>query len=1249
MKKNLFIFAAAFAAILSSCAKQELVNPAEDQTEFKAFIEDGAKTVLGDKNGNTYPLTWSAGDRICVNGIMSEELSAGSGTKNASFKVSGLGSASSYNITYPGKAGSDNIAAFPMTVSLTSPVLPMYASSSSRSFAMNHLAGVLRLSFTSESSLKINSIELTTPGGEALGGEMTIGKTGTVLNGTLSGGQNTITVDCGSGISLSSTATGIMIPVPAGTYSKGITITLTDNNQESMVVGALNNNGVVVGGQVLEFDTEAYVPDSSGGELYLINNTETLKAFISSVNGGDDAAKIKGAKVTADFTVSSSDAAALAEVTEYYGVFDGNNKTITGLKKPLFSTLYGQIKNLTLNSTIEVTDDDTYSTGMFVRELAVSQLADEPGALYNCVAKGTITWNAPSAETQDHAVGGLVGRSIDGIIVNCENQAIVTTAGETGKQLVLGGVMGRGQKSSDGSTVSGCTNSGVVNCNGTSSNVYIGGVVGYDVNGECSTSNCSNTGTVQIGEDGFGNPVNLGGVIGLAAGAIDDLSNSGTVQTLWSGSNGPHCYIGGVAGRVSTTSKTLTNLKHLSEGKVIVSGKGYTMEIGGVVGWMRGGKAQGWDCAGKVTLDGGAYTVLMGGLVGCAGNRKYAKTEGGDGSKHMTFTDCVTSSTGLISTTDNALITSSTNANDNALAVGGMFGRVDEGVTVNGSSVSAATVSIVPVKKTTHNQHYFIGGIAGYVSVLNNAASTTGVEFNGVQNNGAVMMTKGSNSMFGGTYIGGIIGYSTFFKAVPVVLINCVNNGAVTNDGGNVGEQDVIIGGICGKIVANQGVPFTLKGCKNYGPITNSGTSTWKYSSAISASWGVITAGVVGRVEGECILSATSTTDANRNINYGTVTDNSDSKAPCLSGVVGAIAGTGSEFEYCENRGTVQYTGPSCYGAIVGGVAGHINSISDIDYTSNFGDVKVLGNPDSKTTGKFFMMGGIMAMIQDVSSHDFSISHATNEGDVTLSNVDLNVTGAQLFIGGCVGEIGWDGAQNFNYLTNKGDVIVSAVDNSAPTTAFNYVAGIMAANYDDKLLDHCTNSGAIECGNNSGSGNPYRLDLKARVGGIAAYLTVAPTNCTNTGSVTCVKKYNSKNNDKSNVGGIAGYLGGSNVALENLVSTGNVSTAGASPLTHIGGLIGYTASVTSVTNCTVGGYINGGSTTNGGFFFSHGGTTSDLVFSGCHLKKGAKITHKYGGTSVTKTYSTVGASLSVSDYFVIQKNDYTVTNCTVID
>ena len=79
--KNLFKFFLAVASLVAvSCTTDvttdlgvELGN--EAQTSLTISLE-GTKTHIGEKSGESYPLYWSEGDKIAINGVASEALAA---------------------------------------------------------------------------------------------------------------------------------------------------------------------------------------------------------------------------------------------------------------------------------------------------------------------------------------------------------------------------------------------------------------------------------------------------------------------------------------------------------------------------------------------------------------------------------------------------------------------------------------------------------------------------------------------------------------------------------------------------------------------------------------------------------------------------------------------------------------------------------------------------------------------------------------------------------------------------------------------------------------------------------------------------------------------------------------------------------------------------------------------------------------------------------------------------------------------
>lgn len=1282
MKKFTLIFAAGFAAIFTSCNMQEFLDPSADTVEFSAFIEEGddAKTSLGNKSGSTYPLTWTAGDKICVNGIMSSELSSGSGTKTASFKVSGLGTATSYNVTYPGKVGSDNIAVFPTTTSRTAPVLPMYAAANSRSFTMTHLAGILKLSLTSSTSLKISSIDLETPGGEPLGGELTIGKTSGALNGNLSGGQSSISVDCGSGISLSSTAASIMIPVPAGTYSQGIKITLTDNNMGSMVLVVLNGD-TINAGKVLEFNNVAYVSDVSSEEMYLIYNTATLQNFVSTVNGGTQADRIKNAKVTADFTVASADAAALAEVDEYYGVFDGNNKTITGLKKPLFSTLYGEIKNLTLNSTVSISNDDTYACGMFARLITTSSLVDEPGGLYGCTAKGSLTWDVPSSDTQDHAVGGLVGRAQGGIISGCENQATVTVTGTSENQICIGGVLGRGDKDSFygiGSDASGCTNTGTVDLQGGANIAYIGGITGADMQSVCSLSESTNTGTVKISSTGRPKTNRMGGVIGLTYAACDDCTNNGPVVLESGASSSNYSYIGGVVGDIGSKTKTYTNLKNLANGDMTIAGHGYHLYVGGVCGWHRGATAVSWNNAGDINLSGAdAYTFGVGGLVGLSGNR-VSSSEQDDKCKHGTFTDCTTTG-GTISTSATTQVISSSTSNPYALSIGGFIGKLTEGATISGTSSNAMTISVTPLDQSVTNKFpYYIGGIVGEAHTASNASTTTGIAITGVTNNGNVSVLSGTAA--NNISIAGIVGYSTLDQEVtttPLVLTDCVNKGNISN-AASTGGKVIYVGGMIGRFgtgdgypgmsmircingqsgsttigaITNSGdsgsatisvggvgastsggasvIPVIYQGCRNYGPVTNSGAST-------ASKPGSRVGGVVGWMDRVVTANGTSASDTNRNINYGIVTESSGSTNPCVGGAVGYINNAATDARYIENQGTVNMTpSSSITTGMIGGTVGYVNAAADLRYAKNTGAVNA-----SDFTFSTLCIAGVYGFV----TNDPELDNATNSGNIEVSGITISGTNG-LFMGGILSYSDSTGDKTWSNMTNSGSLTLSGSNNigDGVSDKCSSCGGIMGgrSGKGGKTLSACSNTGVINLKNGQGSSSPNRNGFRMHVGGVVGCTNKNPINSSNNANVTVLLYHSDNSTSKSCIGGVIGYFDNTGgPTIEYLSTKGTIQSTGTSPAAYISGIIGRGPNSATFSYCNVAGKFSGaGSSPYAGLFISPNAANTNS-FDHCNVKSGT-VVKKSSNVTISST-----DQLTMANFCGGTASTGTITNCAI--
>jgi hypothetical protein len=210
---------------LASC--QKTVN--DDALTVRLSIQDqSVKTSLGGFSGGQYPVLWSEGDVVVLNGVSSSALSSDEASSaTATFRFKGNITAP-YNFLYCGVSGKDNEVSFSGAQTLAvgnipSCSLPMYAASLNlNSITMNHLGAVLKFAFTGTET--ISQIKISSLGGESLAGNFSMSKDASGLLDVATfapSGSNTSTVMLDGNAVLSGTPTEFLVVVPAGTYSSG--------------------------------------------------------------------------------------------------------------------------------------------------------------------------------------------------------------------------------------------------------------------------------------------------------------------------------------------------------------------------------------------------------------------------------------------------------------------------------------------------------------------------------------------------------------------------------------------------------------------------------------------------------------------------------------------------------------------------------------------------------------------------------------------------------------------------------------------------------------------------------------------------------------------------------------------------------------------------------------------------------------------------------------------------------------------
>lgn len=232
------------ALVMTSCQKEEGI--AASDLIFTATIENSAKTHLDGMN-----LKWDNGDAIMVFDAANNHATYnafnltndGTCAEFAAFNESTTFTSNNYHVLYPADCyNSTSGVILPETQQYAANSIvgfPMYAETHDNSLHFNNLCGVFRLNLT-KPGITVNSISITTDKtvcGSFILAQTTDGKY--VINAGESTDNNTITLDCGEGVDIS-TAKDFNIYLPAGEYAIfDITITATDG---STCTKSLSNN-----------------------------------------------------------------------------------------------------------------------------------------------------------------------------------------------------------------------------------------------------------------------------------------------------------------------------------------------------------------------------------------------------------------------------------------------------------------------------------------------------------------------------------------------------------------------------------------------------------------------------------------------------------------------------------------------------------------------------------------------------------------------------------------------------------------------------------------------------------------------------------------------------------------------------------------------------------------------------------------------------------------------------------------------
>ena len=221
----------------------------------------------------------------------------------------------------------------------------------------------------------------------------------------------------------------------------------------------------------------AWEPAEEQNGYYQITNQGQLRWFANLVNTTSSSETKLNARLMKDITMDGTEWTPIGTSNEhpFTGDFDGNGKTITGLKctKPnVYDVgLVGYASKATIQN---VTVKDSSFIGN-----------ERIGAVCGSIIDGKITGCTNSGSTVSggfYNLGGIAGRAENTPVQRCFNSGAVT-----GKYSAIGGIVGY----ADYVTVQDCGNTGTVTMT-DSAGAYYGGIIGA-VFGYSTIENCYNT------------------------------------------------------------------------------------------------------------------------------------------------------------------------------------------------------------------------------------------------------------------------------------------------------------------------------------------------------------------------------------------------------------------------------------------------------------------------------------------------------------------------------------------------------------------------------------------------------------------------------------------------------------------------------------------------------------------------------------------------------------------------------------
>ena len=1018
------------------------------QTTITLSLES-SRTQLGEKEGDLYPVYWSEGDQISVNGVASNALTAEqAGSTSAEFTVNGTHE--TFNIAYP--AAEANQVLFAATQVHTSNstfangAATLYGVGSAKQrIELHHLTGVLKIGVTGSATLthaQISTVDRTPIAG-AFNIDFTNGEVAPSTSAV-----STINYSFGEGVALSSAATYIHVAVPAGEYDE-MYVTLYDTEGGVMYTTVkAGESRPLNAGSIREFSNNiAYDANAS---VFVIKDKESLKAFAAEA-----ATSNKDAIFVADVDMTDE---AWTPIEGYTGTINGNGYAINGLTAPLFGTTSASIKGLHLLD-LDITVASGAAVGAFANTYNGSLIS-------HCSTSGKLEIKELNVSS---GIGGFVGKTgtdtIDCRIDNCVNNCSITVSASCKETAIsgIGGFVGIASSNSGSLTLSNNKNNAAISANGSmAERVCLSGNVGFVDLVPIYINDYHNSGTISVNFTSSSD-VNVGGVWGRLYrstekyhAVAESCSNSGAINIATTTAN--DLAIGGCFGVTYFGSSKIATQKFDNcdnSGVITIGGESAGIAyVGGICGYFVGfPEIKNCDNFSTGAINYGPKSTS--GQIFLAGLSGYYRHHIASADYGTTITDC-----------NNYADIKSTKGCAGYYGCGGIIGYLYSSTIYKMGLYNVnnyGSITISGADEGGSSKVYLGGLVACAIKGFSDSTSNSVLTFSNCHNYSTQerpSVMKITNGDYADIFSGGIIGYSYARMNVE----NCSNSQPLTIDANKIGST--ANGAMCGKLV-HQGAKLTSN-VKNFSNtadfhikpnimsnvvasmflgyfnssgdqqhmymvaenVTNSGdlniygnsTSACYYGGICgyarlgrtkltmtnAANTGDISVG--GTISGNLLVGGligthTATLVFTNVINEGDVTVDITSTSTetdmeyLIGGLIGNQMGSLTEIG-CYNKGDVSVTGTLTGAACVGGNVASLEATISLENSGNSGAISI-GSDTKACSASKLCVGGIAGSQEAEKTCTFK-SGIVNIGDISIVNLK-NTDVANSYVGGIFG------------------------------------------------------------------------------------------------------------------------------------------------------------------------------------------------------------------------------------------------------